>query len=1184
MYLRRVHLHGFKSFADRTEFEFGPGRTGIVGPNGCGKSNVLDAIRWVLGEQSAKTMRGTRMQDVIFSGSRSRKSANFAEVELTFDNSAGFLQTDTKEVSVGRVLYRSGESEYRLNSKPCRLKDIRELFLDTGVGVDAYSVIEQGRVALMLEANPQQRRELFEEAAGISRYRARRAEAQRKLERTQSNMLRLNDVLDEMEKRLRSVKLAAAKANKFQEYDLRVRELRSAFVLAEYHQLTIARRVLGSRLQAYQTLIAAQRAALGRNDAEVVSLERALLAQDETIHGLESRIRELESERSALDERVAQGRRRVDDLVVAGERRRSAAREAEERAALTVSQLGDEERAALELIETERRAAQRADELRTRLNGAQEQRRSAAAALERERAIAFDAARRVAQLSNEARNVEAQQRWIEGQILSLAERQARLDNDRFELSRRQEGIERNSAETELAVSDRGESLKAVEARVADIEARLADSQRLLNENQVRRSGLRSRLQLLEELERRLEGVERGPKWALQLRERNAASTVVGLVADVLRMDDPRVARLHGLLASLENHVVVRDPAAFVEEARAAGEAPGSVTAIGLNTADQPALPRLDAPGVVAHALDWVRCEAEYEPLSRRLLDDTLIVENIATALELAKTAPGYRFASLDGYVVRGGLVTVGAGGAGSGLISRRAEIRALYAEIDDVEAELQRGQRAKDELEQSLSDERLQRSAVLDELANLQRRRAELRNDSARANEDASRHEQEAATLTAESAALERSATALREQATALQSAISEAEQAAQTHEQRVTEFVEEARRCEAEAEAAARDLAEAQVEAGRAAERAHAAQGVLGELRQRIQRLRDETTRSQQEADEIAASIEQTNGEIASAEERSQIVSQELSLQQHSVLTARERRQYLRRRVEALHATAKRIGEEIDAVDAELRRLEVSHRETEVRAEALVARTRDELAVDLVAKHAEYQHTEQDWDAIRAEIDELRGKIARLGNVNLDAITELQELQPRFDEMSAQRRDLADSISKLDALIAELDNESQQRFALTFAEIRENYADLFRKLFGGGKADIILENPESPLDSGIEIIARPPGKEPKSISLLSGGERTMAAVALLFAVFKSRPSPFAILDEVDAALDEANIDRFNSVLNEFLTRSQFVLITHNKKTMQHSDVLYGVTMEEPGVSKRVSVRFESRVDTPALA
>jgi chromosome segregation protein len=1187
--LKRIVLHGFKSFADRTEFDFGAGITGIVGPNGCGKSNVVDAVRWVLGEQSAHSLRGDHMADVVFAGSRSRKPATFAEVQLTFDNRAGLLRSDEEEVVVGRILYGSGESEYRLNGNACRLRDIRELLLDTGVGVDAYSIIEQGRVDKLLQANPVERREIFEEAAGISRYKFRRIEAQRKLERTQSNLLRLQDILDELEKRLRSVRLAAGKARNWQQYDGRLRELRSTSSMAEYHELEQARLRVEEQAEALLAGLQEARAQLAGRDAEAAELEHERQALDEQIQAGEAALLEARTALSALGERIAQGERRLVELAAVRDRRHGQARELLARLGTLGERVAAEEQASAELAALEEQGAARVSEVQGAREAAERKLDELRRSLEREKTAAFDAVRRAALLQNECENRAQQQVRLTAQAERLAARRQEIqrEDDTLaaaweELAGRLQKLDQEVAELSAALRQDEQQLAALRTAAEQLDAQISAARD-------KRTAVASRLTLLADLEQRLEGVEQGTRAVLAWRdEAEPQDLVLGLIADLLRIDDPRVAILQSVLATFESHVVVRDAAAFVAELARRGTQVGPLRVLALDRLARPVTPisYAHAPGFVARAADWVECSPEFRPLAEHVLGRTFIVESVEVALRLAADAlAGCVFVTLDGITVGAdGRMTFGAAAATPGLISRKAEIRQLRGELEEVESRLVQLTRDRLETDARLSDAQLHKDGLMTHIATAQRQHAELRTERAGLADARQRLGREAALADEELNSIRRALADLEQQLQALQAERATVGAAQQAQEAGMAALAASAAQQEAVVAGLVQECTAALVERGRVSEKRAAAEKAVAELRSQDAALRQEQADAEREAVAAVNEIQRAADDLraARAEQEAQDATCERCRSQ--TLELRQRRQELLQRLETCGAAGRELQKQIEALDGDWHAQQVALRESEVRQENLAARVRDELGLDLVARYESYEPTEQDGAAIQAEIEDLRGKIARLGNVNLDAIAELEELSPRYDHLVAQRTDLVTAIERLEALIAELDQESRTRFAAAFEQIRVQFQEMFRKLFGGGKADVILEDPENPLECGIEIIARPPGKEPQSISLLSGGEKTLTTVALLMAVFKSRPSPFAILDEVDAALDESNIERFNSVLQEFLSLSQFVVITHSKRTMACADVLYGITMEEPGVSKRVSVRFEERVQAPIVA
>lgn len=1190
MFLSKIVLHGFKSFADRTEFEFGPGVTAIVGPNGCGKSNILDALRWVLGEQSARTLRGKHMSDVIFAGSRSRKGSTYSEVELTFDNRSGFLPIDQETVVVGRVLFSNGDSEYRLNGNTCRLKDIRDLLLDTGIGVDAYTIIEQGRVDVLLQSSPAERRELFEEAAGISRYRVRRAEAARRLERTQQNLLRLVDVLEELERQLRSVKIAAGKARNYLEYDARLRELRSQFSLAEYHELEQARTQARSQADARNDRLNAQRVELAGCDERANRLEHEVQRYDAEIQRLDQEILEFQSEASALAERTAAAERRQADSTVARGRRLVQCDEIAARREKLADRLAGEQAGLVQLDEAMAQASAVVERLRAERSAAEAACTELRRELESVRHAAFEASRRSAQLRSELAALSQQRERLSLSIRQMTQRRAALGAERDELEHRARGLVAESRRLEQVVAELVDRLRGLDRTIAHTQQQRAGLAAEIAAQKESRSGLQSRLSLLEDMDRRYEGVDAATREVLAWREDpHHSGSVVGLVADVLRVEDPRaVTALAGVFAAFENHVVVRDTYGFLAEASRRGGAVSVVNVIALDRL-APSIGGVDfrdAGGVVAAALDWVRCEEEFRPLAAELLGRVLVVDELERALAHAQAAPpGCTFVSLDGYSVSStGRLTIGTARAQAGLITRKSEIRQLRLELEDAESRIEIAQRAMRDLDAALADQTLQRGGVLAEIGTLQKQHAEAHTSQVRAGDDLRRVERELAAVETELSDAARLADELSARSRELETIDVQVSGEKDSHEHhlassqgRLDERLREL------AEASSR-LTEALVEVGRVAERRAAGETAIAQLRGQVERLAEEQAQAAREAEEECRRIEAAAVEADEARRRHAELSERIAVQQDEAVVLRNARQDQRRQLELCGSTARSVLSEIEKAERELHECQVRLREIEVRQESLVARVRDELSLDLFELYGSYQYIAHDWDAVRAEIDELRGRIARLGNVNLDAIRELEELTPRYDAMVTQRQDLEQAIEKLGALIRELDEASTSRFLTSFETIRGHFQELFRKLFGGGKADIIMENPESPLETGIEIIARPPGKEPQSISLLSGGEKTMTAIAMLLAVFRSKPSPFVVMDEVDAALDESNVGRFNTVLDEFLAQSQFIVITHNKRTMQNADVLYGITMEEPGVSKRVSVRFEEGVQPPMVA
>jgi chromosome segregation protein len=1189
MKLRKLILSGFKSFADRTELEFDDRVSAIVGPNGCGKSNIVDAIRWVLGEQSAKSLRGSEMMDVIFNGCATRKPAGHAEVSMVFDNSDGTIQSPVAAegaseglVAVTRRLFRDGTSEYLINKTVCRLKDIREMLMDTGVGQDAYSVIEQGKVAAFLNASQEERRAIFDEAAGISKYKARKKEALRKLERVEQNLLRVNDVFEEVQKRLRSIKYQAGKARSYEQYSTRLKELRSLHFLAQYHTLGKQRK----DLQLKHDQLADELAAVA---ARIDQLEAADSAAQVELADLERAAREVEGRIAAIGAQITAAQQRSEMLAARvtelGEQLVATGARGEELEA-KIEQTDD----AIAAQQAQYEQLQRqADELSHGCNALRQEHTTAelaisdlVATLEDEKAGTIDLLRRTAQLHNEVQTSRVRRESLSGQKTRLA-------------SRADEVVRELTETLSLRAS--------VEARLADIQELLDASQKRLDETRnagrqagdaenalrhelaearERRSALVSRLDALTEMQARLEGVGAGAKGVLQAVRNGRLGCVMGMLGDFIDTDLASAPLVEAALAGADEQLVVErfvDASAAAAEVRQIVGEGGSVELLCLDGLEPLCLdfdPSGD-PDVQGRVIDLVRCASPVAGALWRMLGRSLVVADLSAAYRASRRCPrGYRFVTLQGQVLEAdGRIRIGAAGRSAGIVARRSELADLerrLAEMEQAIGELEGRCRSKqserehlEELGQSLrtaiyetSTERVEAQSRLaqlsDQVEKLQREQPLLTGDIGR--------------LTAE---IEQSVQA-EHQANQKAQDLERIGKERQQHIEELTARIEEARRQQDDRQ---RRLTESKVALAQAQEQARSlAQSSAALRRQREQMEQDLiSARALMEADrrrrqEAQASIESLRGEV----ERLYSQQETLNTQAQEV---EESRKGLAQRLEQ---TRKQLIEQRRAhEDASARagtsRVEIG--EVDVRIESVIARSGED-GMNLLEACKSYQHDDaRDWSAVEAEIQDLRGKIERLGNVNLDAIAEQDELEKREQFLSTQLSDIRSSQEQLQDLIRRINKESRDRFAVMFETIRANFQELFRKLFGGGRADIVLGEGDDVLESPIEIIARPPGKEVRSLMLLSGGESTMTTLSLLFAIFRSRPTPFCLLDEVDAALDEQNNRRFCALVREFVEGNQFIIITHQKPTMSSAQVLYGVTMQEPGVSTRIAVRFE---------
>ena len=1221
MRLKKLILQGFKSFADRTEFVFDSPITGIVGPNGCGKSNVVDGFKWVLGEQSAKSLRGEAMLDVIFNGAAGRKPAGMAEIVLVFDNpprsdGTRLLNLDVDEVAVGRRLYRDGTSEYQINNQAARLKDIRELFLDTGVGVDAYSVIEQGRVAALLEANPEERRLIFEEAAGISKFKQRKKESQRKLEKVDQNLLRVNDIVEEVEKRLRSVKIQAGRARTFQEYSTCLTELRLTYALHDYHTHRGQLSDLAGKNEDAQFRLDDAASNLARSQNDLAAKREEFEALSQKRQQLEYELVQAKAAMQSAQQRqqyAAQQLQQIADQIEAfGRDREGVEAKLAEVGQSLETQTATLDRLTGELEQQRRDIDQRQEAFRDgqlRVNSINQE-------IEQHKAAILDLMRKLAQVNSRLGHIEIERKNIAAQQERLAERRrvvlAEVESLESQRAQSQQDLDGTVSQAVL----RQQQLESKREEATHLGKQIAQVSEQLGAAREHRSGLLSRQKLLKDLEARREGVSEGVKSVLRQREQKFPF-IRGLVADVIRVDIEHAHVIEAALDGRDQWLVTNDCAAIVAARDALEELEGRVNIICVNDASGGALRRATGedvydwnqhPDGVRLAIDLVRFEPADEAIAKHLLGRTVVVDDLAAAFELHRAAgPGFRYVTKAGEVLEAdGTVRAGPLAASMGLLSRRSELEQIGQQIAEVDArivqlssQLAQGSASAKSLEE-------EQNTIRNEVYRLNTIKVELTSRLAQNTDKQNALRREQPLLDRELQALLEQVGKLQSEETVLSEQKGQMESDQCSRSQQVQELTEAQQTLAADLRQLGEDLTAARVSLGQTQEKQLGAQ-------QHVQRLTAAQAELSQQSERLlksAQAVAHRRGAVEAELESGKAAEAQLIDTQKSIAAEVES---VVQRVGASGEAVRTIGGQVESlrgehgeIEQELHHVQLKLGEVKVRLETLVARTMEELQLDLPGKYESlgadsgpgYQPAETDWDAVADEIKQLRERIQRLGNVNLDAIGEQDELEQRSQFLSAQVADLTASKKQLEELIDEINRESSVRFEQTFNAVREHFQGMFRKLFGGGKADIYLETeleiapkkgevgPDGQplpverkkidvLDAGIEVIARPPGKQPVSISQLSGGEKTMTCVALLLSIFKSKPSPFCILDEVDAALDEANNQRFNLIVQEFLEQSQFIIITHSKRTMQIADVLYGVTMQEQGVSKRVAVRFD---------
>jgi len=1228
MYLQSLEIIGFKSFAPKTVLNFHRGVTAIVGPNGCGKSNVLDSIRWVLGEQSAKALRGGEMADVIFSGTDSRPALGMAEVSMTFEECEKELGVEWNEVRITRRVYRDGKSEYFLNKTPCRLKDIHQLFMDTGVGRSAYSIMEQGKIDQILSSRPEDRRAIFEEAAGITKYKAQKKEALRKLEYTDVNLVRVQDIIKEVKRQIGSLQRQAGKARRYQalmqnlrtfdahlshrNYRAMAGELES--LRHQHAQGDEARAIHEQEISGHEADLAGLRQRIEELDRETSLAREGLQTVRNSIFSAENRI-QTNAERST--EAAAMIARHSSDIAQAEEKIRSQQEQIEQTDSL-LSQM----------IETLRGHDEALGEHNGKVRIAREERASVDREIQETGAGISRLEARMGSLHSEISTAAGRRESGETRLRLLQGESDSATRNAGELSTSLEDLTRRSESSRLALEQaQAEAAESAMAHDAAQQAR-QNAEAVLAVAGKEATGIESRLEVLRQLQDQGEGFDEGTQAVLHGLDNPAffSPAIQGALAQNIQVEPRFIACVEAALGSALQAVVFKDPgvaeAALLTLSRNKLGRAAVIPSEWINRAAP--LPQELPFGVIGRASECVGGSGDAADLARHLLSDVLIVEDLETAFRLRPQASGFACATLAGeFISREGIIHGGLAGENPGhsMLQRKAQIVQLDAELAAASARLE-----------TLAGERARAGEALDAAAD--RLKA--------ARETVQAKQLESASLDNERRHVERQladAEARRASFARETVAIEESLRASLTH---LAELESTIALATAELDALRNSRSEAEVRVQAARERESAALDALNEIRVRVATERQQQENLHRQRGPMAARllelselIEARRSDIRNYETRIEALEAETASLQVSISGWKESLAAGVENLDALNTARTGVHERADSIESSLRavrqqlvsiqdergRIDVKSAQTEMRMENIRNHVSQRFQIDLEsfepdtysllvafrdlnkrkpgseagetgvpgepaavepADGAEPDPSTTEgipWDRIEEIVAELTERIESMGPVNVDAIQEFDELEQRYIFLEKQNADLVNSKAELLEVIGKINRTTKELFAETFEKIRANFQEMFTELFGGGHATLMLTDDSDPLESGIEIIAKPPGKQLQSVSLLSGGERTMTAVALLFSIYMVKPSPFCVLDEMDAPLDESNISRFVKILDRFVAQSQFVVITHNKRTISRADMLYGVTMEEHGVSKLVSVKFSGKAD-----
>ena len=1237
MHLKSLKLHGFKSFANRTEFEFHPGVTGVVGPNGCGKSNVVDAIRWVLGETSAKALRGGEMADVIFNGTDKRKPVGMAEVTLTLTDCEESLGVDYNEVALTRRVFRDGKSEYRLNGTVCRLKDIHELLMDTGIGRTAYSIMEQGKIDLLLSSKPEDRRTVFEEAAGITKFKSQKKEALRKLDYTEANLLRVNDIIEEVKRQINSVNRQASKARRYKELLVDVSTLDTHHSHRKYEEHEAERGELRTSISSLNNEISEQQNSIKKKENDIVVARQALSSLDSEISKSREELIGKQNKISSSKSRIQFNEERQLELNDLISQNSTDIQKTKQTLGKEQNDLNSNSQSLERINENISRQNQLLNEHEQKTNDLRQKTNH----LEKELKELIESK---ATDSDQLSRVRAE--------LDSFSNMSDTDNERINhIVGQISGISREHKERQTEFFDIQEEITLASQSLNEFEDRLAiaqkESQTLTNQRDILAQDISkehrqlaekdSRLQVLKTLLVDGQGLSKGTQSVLdKLKNENSESSSYGLLSSFIDVEPDFIPAIEAALGQHLQSILVAD-ASIAERAieTLTNERLGRACIIPENFINSPKDRQLMTlpDGVEAWAVDKVKSSETVRSLLDQLLENTFIVKDFKTAIRLRKELPNYSFTTLDGnFINSNGFISGGAGEAGeaSSLLARLNEIKSLETEtsslkealnskqiqIEELKAQVEAANKKLDEcntqmqsasvthstlegkknllkreregLESKLENMQLEQDGLQKRQDNSENRLKELRQSDEQLSKqiedknlnisrinsslsEAKRQEDDSLELLLEFKtalavekkafqALEEQKAPIAERMTELESAISRRESEVNSYNERIEIAKSENINLIAQIEEL-NDLCES----------------LKGEL-EKVINQRDERIKSVQDAEN---NLSETRSKIAKLNEQKgqeEVKMTQIDLRVESLCSTIRQRYNVN--LEHFSPDSHKL---LCAIDDQKKARQIREKRKAARNDNISdfnndsdVNKQDQNIIEDDIESVIDQGNQPDWSFVELVIDELKQKLDSMGPVNIDAIEEFESLQERYDFLNKEHTDLVNAKDGLLKVISKINRETRSRFSDTFEQISKNFSSVFKELFGDqGRASLIMLDESDPLESGIDIIAKPPGKKPQSITLLSGGERAMTAVALLFSIYMVKPSPFCVLDELDAPLDEANIGRFLKLLDQFTKESQFVIVTHNKRTMSRCEVMYGVTQEEFGISQLIGMKFK---------
>ena len=1173
MFLSRLEVFGFKSFAQRVQLKFDSGLTAIVGPNGCGKTNIVDAIRWVLGEQKTSVLRSDKMENVIFNGTKTRKPLGMSEVSITIENTRNLLPTEYSEVTITRRLYRNGESEYLLNKVPCRLKDITDLFADTGMGSDAYSVIELKMIEQILSDNAEERRRLFEEAAGITKYKQRRKQTFKKLETTAQDLSRVQDIVLEVEKKVASLERQAKKAEQARQVREELRQLEIAIAereLASLRQLSLP---LTEKLTLHEQEKLALTAQLDTLDAEIQEKSKSLLDLEKSLASVQKDINQKTELITATEKQILSNEERQKLLSA----NLSRAQQELDSIRLKLSELNERKlslQEELRLKESDLAQQREAFETcRTAFAAAEQHLREQRQSIETLRTASSELSKTISTLTLERQALLNRIESLESQRQQSDLRRRELEQKIAERRSQMQTLTQELETARTALSQRLAALESAKTRRSELQAELEVEKEKLLHLRSTREATQNRIAFLKSLLESYEGLPEGVKF-LDLEQHKRFG--LGSLADLVSTDNDYKLALAAALGDSQSYYISRsleDALQAIAALQAAGK--GKLTFALLDTLSQHRQPISAFPSDLLRLIDVVRTAPEIRPVLDILIGHVVVASDLEQAMQIASAHPHLEVVTRSGEkisargFIRGGSIKESEGirigkqeelaqlleqqhAISQSILSTEQRIQALQQAISDInitalEQEIRRTEQSVIELEKRLSQADFECNSFEKEITDLHARLALLA-------EERQQFEQSLSSLQPELAALESRSHALQRELDERLSTLQHSEQTLQAENAALQEKSLQLKECEFSVEKLRTTLQNLEHE--------------RNSITRQQQKLLTESEQSKDEIFRLQSELETMNDNLKRLYEERALVQNRCHELEGLVSTHRVD-------INQSEAKLRDLSRQREVVSQMILEFQQQLSQYALKAEHLRTVIKNEFDVELEEKTFAADDTFE-MQAAQERATQLRQKLKSLGLVNELALQEYEEEKKRLDFLISQRDDLLQAEKQLRDTIEEINRTALELFNKTFQQIRQNFINIFRELFSeGDEADLILQDAADPLEADIQIIAKPKGKRPQAITLLSGGEKTLTATALLFAIYLVKPSPFCILDEVDAPLDDANIDRFVRLLKKFATDTQFIIVTHNKRTMEAAQMLYGVTMEEEGVSKLVAVRFE---------